>query len=662
MKTKRKKQVSLLVCLILVVSLVTPVPAYAQGEQEDFPTLVLSPSYLIKSDQEQTVTMEIRLPVDTACESYNYTIVSDDELSIENATTIQVGNQYERGGYVTTNDHYEDYVSMGEVTFTVPANTAGVFTLGLSEIIMYNRNNAQYIENGEVNTTLTIYETAADAPAQGNAVSLQGSAAAVVGDKVLYTIRVTGESYASAQMQLTYDPVLLSFEQSQSFGGASASNGTVTLVDYGQSKTPPQQYTVAFTATANGTAATALTAAAFGTSGSAVSGDLTPAAIETTSVNTVISKASFAVTLPVGATGATVAAYGADYTFSIETPEPDKYTYNVTATMGENTVDVIANPDGTYTVETVTGDLVITVTSVPKQYTIHFISNTIATGDLPKAGNVVYGTDYHFIIPIQTGCTVAVTSATIGGKTYTCPSPVNGEVTIPGEAIIGNIVIDLERVTATVTVEGTGAGDAKYEPTATVNSEYIFTLNKAEGYDYTVTATMDGKTAELTAKDDTYTISNVTGPIVITIGKAVNTTNTIVGEYLKLNGTSVWLVKKETDKLNGQVYSFNGTRMVWSEAYDAYCCLAISSTQPVVDAGTLKLESDNAATLASTCDVNQSGKVDANDAQLTYDLYNGKYTDFTLVSMEKFLLADTNGNGAVDTTDASAIVNKIVNP
>ena len=53
-----------------------------------------------------------------------------------------------------------------------------------------------------------------------------------------------------------------------------------------------------------------------------------------------------------------------------------------------------------------------------------------------------------------------------------------------------------------------------------------------------------------------------------------------------------------------------------------------------------------------------TGKVDVNDAQLVYDMYNGTYSDFTKVSVEKFLRADVNATKVVDHTDAVAIVNQ----
>ena len=59
-------------------------------------------------------------------------------------------------------------------------------------------------------------------------------------------------------------------------------------------------------------------------------------------------------------------------------------------------------------------------------------------------------------------------------------------------------------------------------------------------------------------------------------------------------------------------------------------------------------------------DVNMSGLVDANDAQLVYNMYNAVYPDFTEVSMEKFLRADVNSDRKVDVTDSDAIINFII--
>lgn len=103
--------------------------------------------------------------------------------------------------------------------------------------------------------------------------------------------------------------------------------------------------------------------------------------------------------------------------------------------------------------------------------------------------------------------------------------------------------------------------------------------------------------------------------------------------------------------------------MFKSNAYDGNWVYLV-----MVEEGTLTAEDAKAkiasaqatfTTLEQTFDVNETGKVDVNDAQLVYDLYNTKYQDFTLVSMQKFLNADTNADGKVDVNDAVAIVNEI---
>ena len=67
---------------------------------------------------------------------------------------------------------------------------------------------------------------------------------------------------------------------------------------------------------------------------------------------------------------------------------------------------------------------------------------------------------------------------------------------------------------------------------------------------------------------------------------------------------------------------------------------------------------DSVVTITPSFDVNRTGKVDVNDAQLVYDMYNGTYSNFTQVSVEKFLRADVNATKVVDHADAVAIVNQ----
>lgn len=58
-------------------------------------------------------------------------------------------------------------------------------------------------------------------------------------------------------------------------------------------------------------------------------------------------------------------------------------------------------------------------------------------------------------------------------------------------------------------------------------------------------------------------------------------------------------------------------------------------------------------------DLNLNGKVNIVDAQISYDLAFGVYTDFAQVSMKQWLAGDMNNDGALDATDAFAIQYKV---
>lgn len=104
--------------------------------------------------------------------------------------------------------------------------------------------------------------------------------------------------------------------------------------------------------------------------------------------------------------------------------------------------------------------------------------------------------------------------------------------------------------------------------------------------------------------------------------------------------------------------------MFWSEKYGAYSYLVVSEkTKAEMEteaAGKIAEASATKTDLAYDFDVNRSGQVDINDAQLTYDMYNAKYEDFDTVSMHKFLDADVTGDGKLTVEDATAVVNSFI--
>ena len=58
-------------------------------------------------------------------------------------------------------------------------------------------------------------------------------------------------------------------------------------------------------------------------------------------------------------------------------------------------------------------------------------------------------------------------------------------------------------------------------------------------------------------------------------------------------------------------------------------------------------------------DVNGTGLVDINDAQLVYNIYNTKYDSFETTTMKMFLAADVNKDREVSALDAAAVVGLI---
>ena len=662
MRNCLKKQLSLLLSLCLLAGVMSPCTIYAADEPL---SVTLSTPYLVKSDQTQTVEMYVRLPAESGCKRYNYNIVNADPVIATAATKETLGSLNKSTPYVSDDvieeDRMEDYVDLGTVTYTVPAGAEGKFQLGITNVELYMGGTSS-LEVGSQFVTLTVYGDASQLPSQGRTAVLSGPANGTVGDTLTYQVTVTGDSFAAAQMALTYDNTKLELVTGNG-PEVTASGNTLTVADFGSTKTMPYTYELKFTAKAAGTAEVTLKSAAFGTRESAVSQDLTAAALNGDSVTTVIGKKTHAVTLPSFFTGNSVANDGEAYTFHPVDSNPAHYSYTeVAATVNGTAVAVTDNSDGSYTVNNVTGPLTVTAVQTPKSYSVIFQTDTDV--ELPANGTAAYGTDYTFTMPKREYYATSIQSATINGTTIDYTSNATGLVTIDGARIEGDIVIVIQQVQteSPVSVIGSGAGDAAgYVPYATVGSSYTLTLAQDDKYDYTVTATIAGQPVTLQTEGSRYTIQNVTaGEIVFTVNRSLKTQEMSAELYLNLNGTSVWLVKNAVARLEGSTYTYDGTRMYWSGAYNAYCCLVISTAVPAITADKWDIAGGAAQEVSYSGDVNLTGAVDANDAQLVYNLYNVSYNDFSIVSMEKYLRADVNGSGNVDVNDAAAVIAAIL--
>ena len=464
------------------------------------------------------------------------------------------------------------------------------------------------------------------------------------------------EKYNAFDFTFAYDPAVLELTSTKiNDMTVEVENGVIHVVRYGTEQALGTALTLTFNALATGEADVKLTSAKVDISASALGSDAPDATIidDTTAVKVT----GYTATLPEEFNGSETVIPGADYTFSANDLN---YDYVVTATINGEEVKVIDNGDGTYTIqaEDITGDIVITMTKTGKKFDV-----TLGE-DMDGAEEAQYMTDYEATLTKEAGYGYKIT-VTIGGTEYTgfIYNEETGILTIPGKDITGEVVIDSGKEAGefSVTFEGNGAGDAEGDAVAEGGKSYSFTLNMADGYDYTVTATMDGEAVELSESESIYTIEKVTGNIVITIEKTSDL-EVEVKEYVTLNDKTVFLVTATQTLAEDEALSYDGTVMFWSEQYKAWAFLVITEdTLSAEDAKTLITNGKaEYTTLTQTLDVNGTNKVDINDAQLVFDLYNNVYQDFTVATMVKFLKADVNGDKNIDVSDASAVVAEIM--
>ncbi len=129
---------------------------------------------------------------------------------------------------------------------------------------------------------------------------------------------------------------------------------------------------ISFNANAEGEGTVTLTSAAFSTQANAANSDLISAVLQDTTV-TIVATMYHSVDLPNIFIGADSVSSGEDYTFA--PADRENYDYSdVTATMDGEPVEVTKNGDGSYTVENVTGDLVIIGSRSAKKYVVNIAS------------------------------------------------------------------------------------------------------------------------------------------------------------------------------------------------------------------------------------------------------------------------------------------------
>ena len=498
------------------------------------------------------------------------------------------------------------------------------------------------------------------------------TASTTVGSSATVSLNVTNAAtsnkYNSYYFEVSYDNTVLQYVSNDATNDVTVSGGTLKIAGYGADRTAPIVLT--FKGLKVSSSDVTITKANIDAAENAHVQNAPAAEIATPAVTINVTAASYNVTLDKTLfNGADTVTGGTDYTFAANDTEHYDYS-NVTATMGGETVEVTSDGNGNYTIADVTGNLVISGTRTAKQYNVTVDGN--AASKVTAASKATYNTDFTFTVDTSDNTKTYEVTIKVGGTTVT-PTVNSTTYTIAGSAITGDIVItatqtDKPAETVNVNFEGNATADAKGEATAKKNTAYTFTVTKTAGYTYTLTAKNADGEITLSENNGTYTIAakDVTKDITITVNKTANRT-VEVSEYVKANNTQFWLVTVKGTVADGNVLTYNNAPMLWSAKYDAYAYLVIDTTgkteaqmKTAAEASIGEAKGEKTS-ISYGGDVNATGTVDVNDAQLVYNMYNAKYTSFDSCSMEKFLRADMNGDKTLTVNDAAAIVNIILN-
>lgn len=697
MKQNLRRGIALLLCLALCFSLTINV--FASNELGISYTATLSQSTVDASDEDQTVNLTIGTSAPVTLDSIEV-IVSDASGKL----VVGTPSGYPDGGTASYNekanklswmnlgdDNIENVTTLAVFPITIPANTpATEYVINVTGIKLSKDWGKTWEDGGSATTTLTVKDNTPAADGYTVAVSTD-NAKINMGDTAMVKLAISNPNvtyYNAVDMKLTYDAGVLSFDQAKSTGlpentTVADDNGNLRIKFYGDNRTNDIQ--LAFNGIAAGKSDVTVTEAKVDKTENALLN--APAATVTGSATITVAQ-TYKVTLPDNVTGEATASSNKDYTFTLKDGLDGTYM-DVSYKIGNGEFKNLTPVDGKYTIPAseITGD--ITITAVGKTYTVAKAGT--GADDVALNGNTAtYGTNYTFTLTPEANYAYTVT-VTAGGKTVTPTLDADGKTyTINGKDITGDVVITVtkEANKAQINFAGSGSADVVNGSASQIvepGQEFKFSIHKEDGYAYTVTATKADNTAVTVTEnpEGTYTIAgaDIKAGDVITITvekKQIETKYTIeVNEYVKLDknaenkAQSVFLITAKLDgsaKLaDGKVLAYGNDPMFRNaERYEgAYAYLVISDkslaeVKAEAEADGKITEVDvTAQTFNINGDVNGTGLVDINDAQLVYNIYNAKYDSFDTTTMAMFLAADVNNSKTVDVKDAAAVVAKI---
>ena len=595
------------------------------------------------------------------------------------------------------------------------AQTAFFFngTTGISRSSIEVDAETLYVKDGAFNhgesdpikVTITPDGAGPIPTATGYTVSMGADQQVAAGQQVRIPVTVaSGEKgitgFNAYDMTFTYDPAALTLNTKTGDAAnltVEDNNGTVRVRRYGDAVPLGEALALEFTAKATATSAVTLTNAKFDLDANSINFDAPEATIS--DADTVVNANNFTVTLPDAFTSdeTRLVPKGGSFTFK---PVDSHYTYTFTVKMGDSATEGLTfGANDTYTIENISGNVEVTYTGkTPKQYDVKYKIDEDVEQDVTKGPETVtYLNDYSFVVTPRAGYSYRVIYSVDNGDPFvhtviavpTANDDGTLTYTIPGKEIVGGVEIWIDPNTESgipVVFTGNGAEDAASGNASSMgkNMPYYFTLNQRESCDYTVTAYYQPLATPTASKrpatvrslgNGKYVVEAVnyndylyvyahSWNLVVKVEKVSHSAEEVtVSKYLELNDKTMMLVTVKGTPEGGSAFTYDGNTMYKVEGYgtDRYAWLVIvdkgqTLTQEEAAAKVAISAADNVVTITPSFDVNRTGKVDVNDAQLVYDMYNGTYSNFTQVSVEKFLRADVNATKVVDHTDAVAIV------
>ena len=438
------------------------------------------------------------------------------------------------------------------------------------------------------------------------------------------------------------------------------------------------------------------------------------------------------------ATGESSATYGQDYTFTVTEQEGYTHEVSVTIGGKDYTVvgvngtyrisgaDIKGDIQVNITKKDASGTVIYTV-KVAGTGASDVTADATAKANTAFAFTLKPADHYYYTVEV-----------TVGGMTRTATETQNADgtktYTISAANVTGNIWINVTKddgftvtfdyptevfdsdglsVKAPTSAKNLLAIEPTYKELIVKKGDtYTFTVSTFIAYDLRCVVTEGGTSKAVqdtlgrvqgTRVTHTFTIEDVQGDLNIQLSRTANTkyVEVQVKPFVELDGKTVFLVatliKADAPAALLGLDVYDGHPMYRTKVYktafenktsnkDVFLWLTIVAEGEKfgVDEALEHLYYANAQTnrpgasasagVRDNADVNLSGMVDINDAQLIFDIYNGSYQSFYRTnatedatipgfkvgaSMDKFLEADVNRDMKIDLADAAAVVAKI---